>query len=219
MIKAVCVDFDDTLCMTEEACFYMENETLKRMGRSPMSRDIHIKTWGMSLNEAIALRSPGINVDEFRTVLEPTHAQYVTDGLVDAVPKENIEVLARLKQNGVHVSVLTSRIFDELKHIIDAHEHELHDVISTYYYFETTKYTKPDPRVFNELLSDTHLDPKSIVYIGDSVGDAAAATGAGLHFIANLESQLRTPADFAAYSSTHFIHSFAELETKISLIV
>lgn len=26
MIKLVAIDVDDTLCMTEEACFHMENE-------------------------------------------------------------------------------------------------------------------------------------------------------------------------------------------------
>ena len=219
MIKAVCVDFDDTLCMTEEACFVMENETLQQMGRTPMTRELHMKTWGMTLNDAILIRSPGIDVDDFRRALEPTHIRFVDKGLVDAVPKENIDVLKRLKNRGLHVSLLTSRIYDELKHITDVQEHALHDAIDAYYYFENTEFTKPDSRVFNELLRDTAFAPNEIVYIGDSVGDATAATGAGLHFIASLESELRTPADFANYKSTQYIQSFAELESKISSIV
>jgi len=42
VIKAVVIDLDDTLCLTEEACFDMENEVLVKMGLKPMSRDIHI---------------------------------------------------------------------------------------------------------------------------------------------------------------------------------
>ncbi|GEM_PF-2707710 len=34
MIKAVAIDFDDTLCLTEEATFKLENATLVRMGRT-----------------------------------------------------------------------------------------------------------------------------------------------------------------------------------------
>jgi phosphoglycolate phosphatase-like HAD superfamily hydrolase len=38
MIRAVIVDVDDTLCLTEEASFALENEVLSRMGRPPMPR-------------------------------------------------------------------------------------------------------------------------------------------------------------------------------------
>lgn len=41
MIQAVVIDVDDTLCLTEAACFDLENEVLKRMGREPMPRAIH----------------------------------------------------------------------------------------------------------------------------------------------------------------------------------
>ena len=46
MIEALIIDVDDTLCLTEAACFDMENETLMAMGRAPMSREVHINTWG-----------------------------------------------------------------------------------------------------------------------------------------------------------------------------
>jgi phosphoglycolate phosphatase len=38
MIKAVGIDLDDTLCMTEAASFEMENAALAKLGHSPMLR-------------------------------------------------------------------------------------------------------------------------------------------------------------------------------------
>jgi phosphoglycolate phosphatase len=32
MIKAVIIDVDDTLCLTESICFELENDVLKQMG-------------------------------------------------------------------------------------------------------------------------------------------------------------------------------------------
>lgn len=67
MIEAVVIDLDDTLCLTEAACFEMENEVLERMGRLPMPREVHLETWGRPLFEAISDRAPGIDVEAFKT--------------------------------------------------------------------------------------------------------------------------------------------------------
>ncbi|MGB4759594.1 MAG: hypothetical protein WBP26_06080 [Candidatus Saccharimonadales bacterium] len=80
MIKAVIIDFDDTLCLTEEACFNLENETLQRMGRKPMSRDIHKNTWGQPLYDAIRLRSPGVDADKFWEIMPTVHEEFIEGG-------------------------------------------------------------------------------------------------------------------------------------------
>lgn len=43
MIKLVIIDFDDTLCLTEKACFKMENYVAQKMGFAPINREAHIK--------------------------------------------------------------------------------------------------------------------------------------------------------------------------------
>lgn len=73
MIKLVALDFDDTLAMTEEATFQMENETARRMGYPPMTREAHKKNWGKPLEEAIVERFPGINPEEFMRKLYEAH--------------------------------------------------------------------------------------------------------------------------------------------------
>jgi beta-phosphoglucomutase-like phosphatase (HAD superfamily) len=56
MIKAVILDLDDTVCLTEEACWNLENETLAAIGRAPIPRELHKATWGKKMfEEAISL--------------------------------------------------------------------------------------------------------------------------------------------------------------------
>lgn len=47
MIKAVIFDFDDTICLTEELCFHLENRIAQEMGYKPMTHEAHKKNWGM----------------------------------------------------------------------------------------------------------------------------------------------------------------------------
>ncbi|MEV4090096.1 hypothetical protein AB0J43_58495, partial [Nonomuraea fuscirosea] len=65
MIRAVVLDVDDTLCLTEAACFDLENDVLARLGREPMSRAAHVATWGLPLLQAMPRRSPGLDLDAF----------------------------------------------------------------------------------------------------------------------------------------------------------
>jgi phosphoglycolate phosphatase-like HAD superfamily hydrolase len=53
------------------------------------------------------------------------------------------------------------------------------------------------------------------VYVGDSLTDAEAAKGAGLHFIACLEAGIRTRDDFAIHPVDRFIERFADLPEAV----
>lgn len=56
------------------------------------------------------------------------------------------------------------------------------------------------------------------MYVGDAISDAIASKGAGLHFIASLESGLRTRKDFADYNVDVFIDTFSEVVAAVSEI-
>ncbi len=197
MIKALAIDIDDTLTLTEAACFDMENATLSRMGRVPMSRETHLQTWGKPLFEIITTRSPGIDVEEFKAVYHPTLAEYIDEGKLDVIPDENFRALDKLMNLGVMLLALTSRTHGELQHML-APDHLLAERIKAFYYRDTMEFHKPDPRAFNELLAENNLKPEDCAYVGDSVGDGIASNQAGLYFIASLESGLRQREDFDA---------------------
>lgn len=217
MIQALIIDVDDTLCLTEVACFAMENETLINMGRDPMSREVHLSTWGQPLFDAIKKRSPGIDADAFTRAFEPVIAEYIRDGKLDTIPDANYEALDKLIAMGKQLMVLTSRTHGELKHLLEP-DHLLASRIQAFYYKDNTQFHKPDPRVFDELLAENGLLAENCAYIGDSPSDAAAAKQAGLHFIASLESGIRTEQSFDTYNVDRFTVRFPDVVDAINEI-
>lgn len=217
MITTVVIDFDDTLCLTEAACFELENETLTRIGREPMSRDIHIATWGKPLFEAILERSPGVDVEEFKRAYHPIIQEYTESGKLDAIPAQNFVALDTLTEQGYNLMILTSRTLVEVTHLLEP-DHGLTSRIKKFYHKDNTQFHKPDPRVFDELLQENDLTPNECVYVGDSLSDAVATKSAGMHFVACLESGLREKQDFNEHNVDEFINTFAELPGAIGAL-
>ncbi len=211
MIKAVILDLDDTLIMTEAACFSLENAVLQRMGRRPMSREIHLKTWGQPLFEATLLRSPGVDIAEYRRVLAPLLDEYVANGKLDAVTTAALETIDTIKTSlKKAVLVLTSREESELKHFLSP-TNPLARKLDGFYHRDNMLFHKPDPRAFAHIEAEHGWKPDECLYVGDSTGDAAAAKGAGLHFIASLESGLRAKEDFSEYPVDAFVDALPDL--------
>jgi phosphoglycolate phosphatase len=164
VIRAVIVDVDDTLCLTEAASFELENEVLARMGRPPMSRAVHLSTWGEVLLDAMPHRSPGLDLRRFAELFPAVHREFLAAGRLDVVPPENLEALDELVSNGRTVLLLTSR-----------------------------------------------AEPDECVYVGDSPGDAIAAGGAGIRFIACLQSGVRRLDEFDPRYVTASVDAFPDL--------
>ncbi len=210
MIKVVIFDFDDTLCLTEEACFNFENEIAKNMGFPPMTRSVHQKSWGIPLVEAIVERIPGIDVDEFMKRQKKSFSNYMLEGNFDKVSEENLKVLDKLKKAGKKLAILTNRDFSDVRHLL--HEkHPLSSKIEAFYHKDNVDYIKPDPRVFNNVLYKFDVTPRDCAYVGDALGDCIAAKGAGMHFIAVLESGIRTRKYFADHEVDFFADKFVDI--------
>ena len=183
------LDFDDTLCLSEEFCFHFENEVAKTMGFNPMSREIHKATWGQHLEESICDRIPGIDAKEFMKRFEKLAPLAIAEGKFDYVPKHNLEVLKTIKNDGKKIAIITSRSLIEVKSIMDT-SHPLSSKIDKFYHRDNVEHMKPDPRVFNKALYEFDVMPIECVYVGDTLKDGFAANNAGMDFIAVLESGL-----------------------------
>jgi phosphoglycolate phosphatase len=83
--------------------------------------------------------------------------------------------------------------------------------VSAAYHQGNTRFRKPDPRVFDELLAETGFAPGECVYVGDSPGDAMAAGGAGIRFIACLQSGVRRLDEFDLRYVTASVDAFPDL--------
>jgi phosphoglycolate phosphatase len=210
MIRAVVIDVDDTLCMTEAASFTLENEVLAAMGRPPMPRSLHLASWGAPLLEAMPLRSPGIDLERFGPLFQTAMERHVADGRLDVIPPPNLAALDELLLGGYSLMLLTSRTGPEVMHML-APDHVLAARISRVYHRDNTRHGKPDPRAFDELLAQAGLSPGECVYVGDSPGDAEAAGRAGIAFIACLESGVRQLSDFNPRYVTATIGAFPEV--------
>lgn len=195
MIKLVLLDFDDTLCLSEESCFLFENEVAQSMGFAPMNREIHKATWGQHLNEAIQTRIPGINAGEFMKKFDALVPQAIANGKFDFVPPQNLEILEKIKDEGKKIAIITSRSFVEVKTLMDT-THPLSSKIDKFYYKENVEHMKPDPRVFNKALYEFDVMPIECVYVGDTLKDGFAANNSGMDFIAVLESGLVAKESF-----------------------
>lgn len=188
----------------------MENETLKRMGRATMSREVHLQTWGRPLFSAILDRSPGIDLQEFRDAYTPIIGEFTEQGKLDVIPEPNLRALDKLAEMSIVLTILTSREQSEMEHILQL-DHHLATRIKKFYYKNNMKHHKPDKRAFDHLLEEFHLQPSECMYVGDSLSDAQAAKEAGLHFVASLESGLRQKEDFVAHPPDAFIMEFPEI--------
>ncbi len=189
MIKLVLLDFDDTLCLSEESCFHFENEVANALGFAPMSREIHKATWGQHLKESIQERIPGIDPEKFMKLFEKLVPFAIAAGKFDYVPKHNIDVLKEIKKDGKKIAVVTSRSLIEVKSIMDS-SHPLSGKIDKFYHRDNLEHMKPDPRVFNKALFEFDIMPIECVYVGDTLKDGFAAKNSGMDFIAVLESGL-----------------------------
>jgi phosphoglycolate phosphatase len=206
----VIVDVDDTLCLTEAASFELENEVLAVMGRPPMSRRVHRATWGETLLDAMPHRSPGLDLDRFAELFPVLHQRYLAAGRLDVIPPENLHALDRLVEEGRTVLLLTSRAEAEVRHLLEP-DHVLAGRVTGAYHQGNTRFRKPDPRAFDEVLAETGFRPDQCVYVGDSPGDALAAGGAGLRFIACLQSGVRRLDEFDPRFVTVAVDTFPEI--------
>lgn len=212
-IKAVGFDLDDTLVMSESPAFEFENKILKLMGRPAMDRKIHQDTWGMHIGDAIGRRSPGIDVNEFMSLFKDEwqkHLEHNSDH--DKLSDEVNDLLRTLSRKGYFLFILTGRDEFETAHFrLAGHSVAVHFAPENIYHKDNVTFPKPDPRAFDWLFK-LGYKPEECLFIGDSLIDAQAACGAGLRFIATLESGLKQPDDFKDFPVTGFIKQLSDLD-------
>ena len=216
-IRAVLIDFDDTIAMTQEVCFHFENQVLADMGLPPMDREVYRRTWGPPVEVAIALRVPGIDLEEYQRRFAARYEDDALGGPMSEVTDENLGVLDALRGRGIALGLLTSRRHREMGNLLEC-DHPLRARLDYFYGLDDVPEPKPSPRAFEPFLRSTGIAPADCVYVGDAVNDAAAATGAGLHFIANLENGTLRRESFEGYPVLGFIERFENLLDLIDAI-
>lgn len=180
------------------------------MGFPPMERATHQKNWGTPLRQAIVERVPGIDADTFMEMHNQVLPDFLDGGSVDTISNKNIETLRELAGLRKRLAILTSRTFNEAKHLLDKNHH-INRYIEKIYHMDNNEFHKPDPRAFSLPLKDFEVAPDEVVYVGDSLNDGISSKGANLHFIALLESGLKNKSDFKDIDVDFFASDFSDI--------
>ena len=207
---ALIFDLDGTLADTAPDLLGATNAVLAAKGRPllDLAHLRHMVGFGARALIAQAMEASGTPVteDQMPALVEiflDHYRAHIADGtrLFPGVP----QTLAALKQRGARLGVLTNKpqeLTDRLLPLLG-----LDGLFAAVYGAGRKAYTKPDPRIFHEVVEDCGGAPG--VMIGDSVTDLNTARAAGAPCI--LFSYGFTPVPAAELGADLVLDDFAEL--------
>ncbi|EQA52085.1 HAD family hydrolase [Leptospira kmetyi] len=210
-IKAIIFDYDDTLVQTRKVRY----KTLKSLAFEKFNfelKDSKIdEAWGLPGDDF--LRKV---YGEYSRDLESLWESYNTfcerdPNLVFDGVNEFIRDHGSILPLGILSSSSGRRVLKEIESMEFSK-----DSFFAVQTAEDTKVHKPDPAVFLPILETTkrmNLDPSSILYVGDTIGDRIASEKAGLLFLGMAHEE--KTEDLFRSSNIDFVSSFAELRDKI----
>jgi len=179
-IKAVMFDFDDTLVGTHEPIWKLHRHIAKTFYGVELDDELLRKHWGQPINVLARHYYQTTDTDAAIRLIKEQTLNFPKETFIQTEP-----TLRKLKLAGKilgivsasHLSILTKDM--EIAGIPP----DLIDYIQT---SEDTDTHKPDPAVFNPMItwSTKHnIQPHEILYIGDGIQDMIASTNAGLNFL------------------------------------
>jgi len=212
---ALIFDLDGTLADTAPDLLGATNAVLAAKGRPllDLAHLRHMVGFGARALIAQAMEASGTPVteDQMPALVEiflDHYRAHIADGtrLFPGVP----ETLAALKQRGARLGVLTNKpqeLTDRLLPLLG-----LDGLFAAVYGAGRKPYTKPDPRIFHEVVEDCGGAPG--VMIGDSVTDLNTARAAGAPCI--LFSYGFTPVPAAELGADLVLDDFAALPEALA---
>jgi phosphoglycolate phosphatase-like HAD superfamily hydrolase/pimeloyl-ACP methyl ester carboxylesterase len=176
--RAVVFDCDDTLLATARMRWGVLQQTAAEFGVKLTEQTIR-SNWGKPFDKLIASLVPELDQEKFVR----RYRQAMSDHPPGLTPGVR-QVLELLKSHRIPMVVVTSSqrgvILQDLQVV------QLDRFFSAIFGHEETIYHKPDPRVLDaplDHLRSLEIAPRDTLYIGDSVRDFQAATGAGIAFL------------------------------------
>jgi phosphoglycolate phosphatase len=215
MPPALIFDLDGTLADTAPDLLGATNAVLAARGRPllDLAHLRHMVGFGARALIAQAMEASGTPVteDQMPALVEiflDHYRAHIADGtrLFPGVP----ETLAALKRRGARLGVLTNKpqeLTDRLLPLLG-----LDGMFAAVYGAGRKAYTKPDPRIFHEVVTDCGGAPG--VMIGDSITDLNTARAAAAPCI--LFSYGFTPVPAAELGADLVLDDFAELPEALS---
>lgn len=210
-IKAIIFDYDDTLVQTRKVRY----KTLKSLALEKFNfelKDVRIdEAWGLPGDDFLRKVYGEYSLD-----LESLWESYNTfcerdPNLVFDGVNEFILEHGSILPLGILSSSSGRRVLKEIESMEFSK-----DSFFAVQTAEDTKVHKPNPEVFLPILETTkrmNLDPSSILYVGDTIGDKIASEKAGLLFLGMAHEE--KTEDLFRSSNIDFVSSFSKLRERI----
>jgi len=203
MTRLVIFDYDDTLVRSSEALYKIDSETAHALGLKILTRQEYFALWGKPHNEMIKALYPDVDIDCYLK----KYQEIYSDGILQLFDEVK-QVLSDLKNRGVKIALLSSKqgeyLEKSLKHL------GIRNFFDYIHSAEDSAYHKPDPRVFEGILSYFGFRTDEVVYVGDQLIDFIAAKAAGINFIA-MTTGINTKTDFEKSSCQYICNSLKKI--------
>ncbi|MBN1332064.1 HAD-IA family hydrolase [Candidatus Dojkabacteria bacterium] len=207
-IKAIIFDYDDTLVNTHHVIWDKYKLTGKKFYDIEITEESLREHWGEPFEQ--------LQKNLFGDVDDPESIKENYFSLNEQFPKSFLpgvpETLKQLKSIGYNLSIVSAMLGESVEGDLIRMGIDTGSMFHFIQGAEHTDFHKPDPKVFLpsiEKLAELNIKPEEVLYVGDSVRDYQAASGAGFDFQGVLTG-LTTAEDFKK-EGVSYLKDFAEL--------
>ena len=199
MKKAVVFDFDYTLGDSTNGILLSVNYALEKLGYPVKDFPEIKKTIGLSLPETFMALIPDGSREEANRFRE-LFVERADDVMVANTQLYDCtqEVLNKLKEMGVSVGIVTTKLRYRIEDILKKFEAE--HLVDCIVGAEDVKIENPNPEGLLQIIASFHLTKEEALYVGDSFVDAITAENAGVDFAGVLTGMI-TEEEFEKYQS------------------
>lgn len=210
--KAVIFDFDDTLVESRLAKWAQHKHVAKEFYNIDIQEEDLLKHWGKPFH--ILVKELYKNSDTLENMYGAIYS--TKDRFPKKVYKESIDVVKKLLDKNIKVGVVSATTKEFLLEDLNKFGFPVDDFFIIQGANETDVH-KPHPGVFSMMINKLEkegINKKDIVYIGDSLDDLMASTGAGIDFIA-VTTGLYSKNDFQGHGAKNIVNKLEKVLDKL----
>lgn len=204
--RCVLFDFDFTLADSSDPLCACVRHALATVGRPAPSDYEILRTAGLSLPEMFRRLAPGCDQSLLTTLFMEKADEIMVDGT--KMYKEVPAALDGFKAAGVMTGVVSTKLRRRIERILD--KHGLLRAFDVIVGAEDVVRHKPAPDALLRAMSLLRVEPREVLYAGDSLVDAEASRRAGVSFCAVLHG-MTSREEFTPYNPVSIVSDVREI--------
>jgi HAD superfamily hydrolase (TIGR01509 family) len=199
--KAALFDLDGVLVDSYECWYQLLNDTLRKQGKSPISRTEFDSRWGQGPEADREAFFPEWSLPDLVAFYNDQFPKYLSFPKQEPV---SVELFTFLRSEDKRVGIASNSPTKVVRDLLaQASLDSLPDIIVG---VDQVREGKPAPDLLLKAVDLFHLDRGEVCYVGDSRFDAEAAEAAGIFFIG-----YKRPGDLSVKSLDELTRWFREI--------